>query len=171
VSALLHAVAVVKAGVFTVLKVSTSSFGPELISTLPAANWILWVAAATIVIASLVALTKDDLKARLAWSTVGQLAYITSAAMLPWASGLIAGGLHIGVPRGRQDHALHARRRDLCRRRAPAVYRRWADGRRHAGRVRALHDRGASVIGLPPMAGMWSKFLLVSAAFGSNADG
>ena len=97
VSAMLHAVAVVKAGVFTVLKVSAYIFGPELITALPAATWIFWIAAATIVIASLVALTKDDLKARLAWSTVGQLAYITSAAMLPLASGLVAGGLHMVV--------------------------------------------------------------------------
>ena len=95
VSALLHAVAVVKAGVFTVLKVSTYIFGPELISTLSAAQVILWVAAGGIVIASMVAMTKDDLKARLAWSTVGQLSYVTSAAMLPWANGLVAGGLHM----------------------------------------------------------------------------
>lgn len=168
VSALLHAVAVVKAGVFTVLKVSTYIVGPDLISTLPAANWILWVAAATIVIASLVALTKDDLKARLAWSTVGQLAYVTSAAMLPWASGLVAGGLHMLF------HAVAKITLFMC---AGAIY--VATGASRVSEMGGLGRRmpavfvcfliaSLSVIGLPPTAGMWSKFLLVTAAFGSK---
>lgn len=168
VSALLHAVAVVKAGVFTLLKVSTYIFGPELIATLPAAQWILWIAAATIVIASLVALTKDDLKARLAWSTVGQLAYITSAAMLPWAGGLVAGGLHMVF------HAVAKITLFMC---AGAIY--VATGASRVSEMGGLGRRmpvvfacfmiaAASVIGLPPMAGMWSKFLLVTASFGSG---
>lgn len=168
VSALLHAVAVVKAGVFTILKVSAYIFGPELITALPAATWILWIAAATIVIASLVALAKDDLKARLAWSTVGQLAYITSAAMLPFATGLVAGGLHMIV------HAVAKITLFMC---AGAIY--VATG---AAKVSEMGGAGrqmpivftfflvasVSVIGLPPMGGMWSKFLLVDASFGSG---
>ncbi len=168
VSALLHAVAVVKAGVFTVLKVSTYILGPELIATLPAANWILWVAGATIVIASLIAMTKDDLKARLAWSTVGQLAYITSAAMLPWASGLVAGGLHMVF------HAVAKITLFMC---AGAIF--VATGASRVSELGGLGRRmpivfvcfliaSISVMGLPPMAGMWPKFLLVTAAFGSN---
>lgn len=168
VSALLHAVAVVKAGVFTILKTSTYIFGPELMTALPAATWLLWLAAATIVIASLVALASDDLKARLAWSTVGQLAYITSAAMLPLAAGLVAGGLHMVM------HAVAKITLFMC---AGAIY--VATG---ATRVSELSGTGRrmpivftcflvaslSVIGLPPMGGMWSKFLLVDAAFGSG---
>ncbi len=168
VSAFLHAVAVVKSGVFVILKVATYILGPELMSTLPAANWILWVAAATIVIASLVALTKDDLKARLAWSTVSQLAYITSAAMLPWASGLVAGGLHMVF------HAVAKITLFMC---AGAIY--VATGASRVSQMGGLGRRmpivfacfmiaSVSVIGLPPMAGMWSKFLLVTAAFGSG---
>ena len=168
VSALLHAVAVVKAGVFTLLKISTYIFGPELISTLPAAQVILWVAAGSIVIASVMALMKDDLKARLAWSTVAQLSYITAAAMLPWASGLIAGGLHMLF------HAVAKITLFMC---AGAIY--VATG---AGKVSEMNGLGRrmpvvfacfmlaslSVIGLPPMAGMWSKLLLVTASFGSG---
>ena len=126
VSAMLHAVAVVKAGVFTILKVSAYIFGPELITALPAATWLLWIAAATIVIASLVALTKDDLKARLAWSTVGQLAYITSAAMLPMRCRACCGRAAHDRACGRQDHALHVRGRDLCRDGGQRRSRRWA---------------------------------------------
>lgn len=165
VSALLHAVAVVKAGVFVILKVSTYIFGPELISTLPAATWILWIAAATIVIASLMAMTRDDLKARLAWSTVGQLAYVTSAAMLPWAAGLVAGGLHMVF------HAVAKITLFMC---AGAVY--VATGATRASQVNGLGRRmpvvfvaflvaSFAIVGLPPMAGMWSKLLLVTAAF------
>jgi multicomponent Na+:H+ antiporter subunit D len=168
VSALLHAVAVVKAGVFTILKISAYIFGPELITALPAATWILWLAAATIVIASLVALTKDDLKARLAWSTVGQLAYITSAAMLPFASGLVAGGLHMVM------HAVAKITLFIC---AGAIYvatgaakvsEMGGAGRRMPILLTFFFIASLSVIGLPPMGGMWSKFLLVDASFGSG---
>lgn len=167
VSALLHAVAVVKAGVFVILKTSAYIFGPDLVSALPAAQWLLWIAAATIVIASIVAMTKDDLKARLAWSTVGQLAYVTSAAMLPAAAGLVAGGLHMLV------HAFAKITLFFC---AGAIY--VATGASKVSDMRALGRSmpivftcflvGAlCVIGLPPFAGMWSKFLLITAAFGT----
>lgn len=167
VSALLHAVAVVKAGVFVILKVSAYIFGPDLISRLPAAQWLLWLAAASMVIASLVALTKDDLKARLAWSTVSQLAYVTSAALLPASSGLAAGGLHMVA------HAFGKITLFMC---AGAIY--VAAGVDKVSQMHGLGRRmpvvftcflvGAlSVIGLPPFAGFWSKFLLISASFGS----
>ncbi len=168
VSALLHAVAVVKAGVFVVLKVSAYTFGADLITRLPASSWLLWVAAASIIIASLVAMTKDDLKARLAWSTVGQLSYVTSAALLPMGAGLVAGGLHMVF------HAVAKITLFMC---AGAIY--VATG---ASRVSEMHGLGrrmpvvfacfligaVSVVGLPPFAGMWSKFLLINAAFGTH---
>ncbi len=167
VSALLHAVAVVKAGVFVILKTSAYIFGPDLISILPAAGWLLWVAAATIVISSIVAMTKDDLKSRLAWSTVGQLAYVTSAALLPVGAGLVAGGLHMLV------HAFAKVTLFFC---AGAIY--VATGASKVSEMRALGRPmpivfscfliGAlCVVGLPPFAGMWSKFLLITAAFGT----
>src|SRR3546814_8398935 len=73
VSALLHAVAVVKAGVFTVLKVVVYIFGIDLLAETGASDWLMFVAAFTLLTASLVALTKDNLKSRLAYSTVSQL--------------------------------------------------------------------------------------------------
>ena len=66
VSALLHAVAVVKAGVFTVVKVSIYIFGLDFLQNSGASYWIMWLAAFTIIIASVIALTKDNLKSRLA---------------------------------------------------------------------------------------------------------
>lgn len=76
VSALLHAVAVVKAGAFCVLRVVCYVFGPEAAAWCGGAEILSWFAVATILLSSLVAMRQDNLKARLAFSTVGQLSYI-----------------------------------------------------------------------------------------------
>lgn len=76
VSALLHAVAVVKAGAFCVLRVVCYVFGPESASWCNGATALSWFALATIILSSLIAMRQDNLKARLAFSTVGQLSYI-----------------------------------------------------------------------------------------------
>jgi len=76
VSALLHAVAVVKAGVFAVVKIAAYTFGLKYLQTLPAAEIVLALAGVTILIASVVALRQDNLKLRLAYSTVSQLGYM-----------------------------------------------------------------------------------------------
>jgi multicomponent Na+:H+ antiporter subunit D len=82
VSALLHAVAVVKAGVFGVLRVTGFVFGPELMGELSLGTGLAWIAGATLVLASLLALAQDNLKRRLAYSTVGHLSYIVLGAAL-----------------------------------------------------------------------------------------
>jgi len=76
VSALLHAVAVVKAGAFCVLRVVCYVFGPESAQWCNGAEILSWFAVGTILVSSMVAMRKDNLKARLAFSTVGQLSYI-----------------------------------------------------------------------------------------------
>ena len=97
VSALLHAVAVVKAGVFTLLKVTLFIFGGDFILSSGATEWLIWFAATTILLASLIAMTKDNLKARLAYSTVSQLSYILLGAMLASQIGMLGGALHIAM--------------------------------------------------------------------------
>ena len=82
VSALLHAVAVVKAGVFTMLKVGIYIFGIDFLAETGASEWLMWLAAYTIIAASVIAMTKDNLKARLAYSTISQLS--TSLSAWPW---------------------------------------------------------------------------------------
>jgi multicomponent Na+:H+ antiporter subunit D len=82
VSALLHAVAVVKTGVFCVLRVIGFVFGPKLLSELGTVDVLAWAAAASILISSLIALRQDHLKRRLAFSTIGQLSYIVLGAAL-----------------------------------------------------------------------------------------
>jgi multicomponent Na+:H+ antiporter subunit D len=82
VSALLHAVAVVKAGVFGIVRLVNEVYGPELAQSLGVAQPLAIVAAVTILFGSLVALRQDDIKRRLAYSTVAQLSYITLGTAL-----------------------------------------------------------------------------------------
>ncbi len=83
VSALLHAVVVVKVGVFSVCRMMLSLFGTEQLAALDLGIATAWIAAFTILTASIIAMTKTDLKARLAYSTVSQLSYIVlGVAML-----------------------------------------------------------------------------------------
>jgi multicomponent Na+:H+ antiporter subunit D len=160
VSALLHAVAVVKAGVFTVLKVAVYIFGIDLLHDTGISVWLMYVAGATILIASLIALRKDNLKARLAYSTVSQLSYIVLGAALahPWS--VIGGGMHIVM------HAFGKITLFFC---AGAIYvaahKTEISDMRGIGRLMPV-TTGAfligalSVIGLPPMGGAWSKWFL-----------
>lgn len=76
VSALLHAVAVVKAGAFCALRMICYVFGPESAAWCGGTTILSWLAVATILLSSLIAMRQDNLKARLAFSTIGQLSYI-----------------------------------------------------------------------------------------------
>ena len=165
VSALLHAVAVVKAGVFTVMKVVVYIFGIDFLSTTGASQWLIWVAALTLLLASCVALTKDNLKARLAYSTVSQLSYVVLGAALATSMGVIGGSMQIVM------HAMGKITLFFC---AGAIYTAahkteisQLDG---LGRVMpftfgAFLVGALSIIGLPPLGGSWSKwYLLLGAA-------
>ena len=161
VSALLHAVAVVKAGVFTVLKVCIYIFGIDLLVELPSREWLMYLAGATILIGSLVAMRQDNLKARLAYSTVSQLSYIILGAMLATSAGMIGGSMHIAT------HAFGKITLFFC---AGAIM-----VAAHKTKVSELQGLGKampitmiafligslSIIGLPPMGGTWSKWYLV----------
>ena len=165
VSALLHAVAVVKVGVFSVLKVAVYVFGIDLIRDTGISDWLCYLAGASIIIASLVAMTKDNLKARLAYSTVSQLAYITLGAALATPNSVIGGGMHIVM------HAVGKITLFFC---AGAIYvgahKTDISDMRGLGRAMPLTFAAfliaaVSIIGLPPGGGSWSKwFLAVGAA-------
>lgn len=161
VSALLHAVAVVKAGVFAVLKIAIYIFGVDFLMTTSASRWLMWVAAFTVVSASIIALLKDNLKARLAYSTVGQLAYITLGAALATSMGVLGGALHIVT------HAIGKITLFMC---AGAIYT--AAHKTEVSQMRGLGRKmpltflafllsAVSIIGLPPSGGAWSKWYLM----------
>jgi len=95
VSALLHAVAVVKAGVFCCLRVIDFVFGPSLLLDLNLWLILCYFVSFTIIGASLLALAQDNLKKRLAFSTISQLSYIVLGAALITPSALLGSILHI----------------------------------------------------------------------------
>lgn len=95
VSALLHAVAVVKAGAFAVIRVSFFVFGPDTLKACGAARILSWFAVATILISSFIAMKQDNLKARLAFSTIGQLSYIILGVAMMYPFGAVGGLFHI----------------------------------------------------------------------------
>lgn len=97
VSALLHAVAVVKSGVFGVIRVVGFVFGPEVMAAYGLNVILAAFAGATIILASLIAFKQDNLKRRLAYSTVGHLSYIVLGAALLSPSGFIGGMMHIAT--------------------------------------------------------------------------
>ena len=164
VSALLHAVAVVKAGVFTVLKVSVYIFGVDLLTELGSSEWLQYVAAATILIASLVAMTRDNLKARLAYSTISQLSYIVLGAMLANAWGVVGGGMHIAM------HAFGKITLFFCAGAyVVAAHKTEVSQMRGIGHAMpvttfAFLIGSLSIIGLPPFGGLWSKWYLALGA-------
>ena len=95
VSALLHAVAVVKVGVFSIVRVIFDLFGPNIMQSLNLGIATAFVASFTILMASVIALSKDNLKARLAYSTISQLSYIILGASLMTPSSMIGGMMQI----------------------------------------------------------------------------
>jgi len=95
VSALLHAVAVVKSGVFAVLRVVGFVFGPVIMKQFGLNTILLIFAGFTIIVASLIALRQDNLKRRLAYSTVGHLSYIVLGAALITPAGFTGSMMHI----------------------------------------------------------------------------
>jgi len=160
VSALLHAVAVVKAGVFTILKVSVYLFGSELMITLVASQWLQYAAAATILLASLVALRQDNLKARLAYSTISQLGYVVLGALLASASGIIGSAMHIATHAFGKITLFFCAGTILVATHKTKISQMRGLGRRMPITMTAFLIASLSIIGLPPAGGTWSKWYL-----------
>jgi multicomponent Na+:H+ antiporter subunit D len=161
VSALLHAVAVVKVGVFSIIRVLTGIFGVELLSSLGLGGLVAFIASVTILTSSAIALSQDEFKRRLAYSTIGQLSYIVLGAALLSPKGMTGGILHITM------HAFGKITLFFC---AGAIY--VATGKKYLSQMVGIGYRmpvtmtafliGAmSIIGLPPTGGFISKWYLV----------
>lgn len=164
VSALLHAVAVVKAGVFCISRVMLSVFGVELLQNSHLGLYTAYFVSFTILAASVIALTKDDLKARLAYSTVSQLSYIVLGVALLDTSGITGGIIHIA------NHGFSKITLFFC---AGAIFvatskRKISDmagiGYAMPFTMGAFAVASLSMIGVPPVAGFVSKWYLLNGA-------
>jgi multicomponent Na+:H+ antiporter subunit D len=160
VSALLHAVAVVKAGVFSLIKISVYIFGMNTLFELPGREILLYVVALSILLASLTAMTKDNLKARLAYSTISQLGYVTLGAILATSAGIIGGSMHIVMHAFAKITLFFAAGAILVAAHKSEISQLDGLGRKMPFTFAAFTVGALSIIGLPPFGGMWSKWYL-----------
>ncbi|CAN5825702.1 cation:proton antiporter [soil metagenome] len=160
VSALLHAVAVVKAGVFGFVRVFGFVIGPETLADIGMAALVATLAAITIVVASVIALRQDNLKRRLAYSTIAHLSYIVLGVSLLAPDAWYGGLLHIA------NHALLKITLFFC---VGAIYvatgvDKVSDmngiGRRMPLTMAAWGIASLGLAGVPPVGGFVSKWFL-----------
>ena len=164
VSSFLHGVAVVKVGVFSILRVIFDILGPDLLRSLDLGIALTYFVSVTILAASLIALTQDNLKRRLAYSTIGQLSYMILGAGMLSAAGMTGGLLHIAM------HAFGKITLFFC---AGAIY--VASHKKYISEMDGLGRKmpityfafflgSLSIIGMPPLGGFLSKWQLVIGA-------
>ncbi|MCG3115494.1 MAG: monovalent cation/H+ antiporter subunit D family protein [Candidatus Manganitrophus sp. SA1] len=162
VSALLHAVAVVNAGAFCVLRIIFHVYGVELMKELNLGVMTGFLASFTIITASIWALTRDNLKARLAYSTISQLSYMVLGAALLTPSGMAGGIMHIA------NHAFAKITLFFC---AGSIYvashktnisEMAGIGRKMPWTMAAFALGTLSMIGVPPVAGFLTKWYLMT---------
>ena len=171
VSALLHAVAVVKVGVFSTVRVMLFVFGTETMERFNLGLPTAYFVSITILLASIIALSKDNLKARLAYSTVSQLSYVILGVALLTRPGIEGGLVHIA------NHAFSKITLFFC---AGAIYvathKKNISEMNGLGRVMpftfgAFALASLSMIGAPPVAGFVSKWYLLNGAFDAGSIG
>lgn len=168
VSALLHAVAVVKAGVFSVVKVVVYVFGLDTLTTAGATHWLVAVAGFTIIAASVVALSANNLKRRLAYSTISQLSYVTMAAALLAPLSLVGAVMHIAAHAVGKITLFFAAGAIYTAAHKTEVSQLDGIGRRMPWTMGAFAIAALSMIGLPPAAGFISKWYMLSGAMASQ---
>ncbi|WOH37035.1 monovalent cation/H+ antiporter subunit D family protein [Thalassotalea fonticola] len=163
VSALLHAVAVVKAGVFSIVKICVLIFGLDLLSVLSTTQFLLYLVAASVLLASLVAMKQDNLKARLAYSTVSQLGYVTIGALLATSSGIIGSSMHIAMHAFGKITLFFCAGAILVTLNKSKISEMRGIGRQMPLTMVAFFIASLSIIGVPPTGGTWSKWFLMMA--------
>ncbi|HPE79051.1 MAG: proton-conducting transporter membrane subunit [Sedimenticolaceae bacterium] len=169
VSALLHAVAVVKAGAFGIVRVVYDVYGVEFAASLGVLALLGAAAAVTIIYGSVKALSQDNLKKRLAYSTVSQVSYIALGTAILGPLATVGGMVHLvhqGVMKitlffaaGNYAEALGVHR----------VSEMDGVGRRMPGTTLAFTIGALGMIGIPPVAGFVSKWYLGLGAAESGA--
>ncbi len=168
VSALLHAVAVVKAGAFGIVRLVYDVFGIELVRDLGLGTVLAVVASTTIVYGSLVALGQRDLKKRLAWSTVSQVSYIALGAAIAGPLTTIGGLVHL-VHQGLMKITLffcagiYAERLGV-----KSIDQLDGLGAKLPWASLAFTIGALGMIGVPPMAGFVSKWYLGTGALAAG---
>jgi len=164
VSALLHAVAVVKAGVFTILKVVVMIFGIDALGAAGQSTWLTIVAGTTVIVASVVALRQDNLKKRLAYSTVSQLSYVVLGVAILAPISVVGAAMHIAAHAVSKITLFFAAGSIYTAAHLTEVSQLNGIGRRMPWTMAAFAVGALGMIGIPPTAGFLGKwFMLVGA--------
>ena len=165
VSALLHAVAVVKAGVFTVTKVIVYIFGVDYLFSVPSSGWLLYAAAFTVIAASLVALRQTNIKRLLAYSTIAQLSYVVMAAAILKPLAEIGAAVHMVAHAFGKITLFFAAGAIYVASKKTEVFQLHGIGRRMPWTMTAFTIGALSMIGVPPTGGFVSKWFILAGAF------
>ena len=161
VSALLHAVAVVNVGVFSILRVIFHVFGSDLMRDLHLGVATAFFVSITILLASIYALTQDNLKIRLAYSTISQLSYIILGAALLTPSSITGGVIHIANHAFSKITLFFCAGSILVASQKTRISELSGIGRRMPFTMAAFAIGTLSMIGVPPVAGFITKWHLV----------
>ena len=164
VSALLHAVAVVKAGVFSIVKIILYIFSPALLSDAIDFNILLYLAGITILIASIIALRSDNLKRRLAYSTISQLSYVILATALLVPISIMGAVLHILAHAFGKITLFFAAGSIYTATKKTEVSQLNGIGRMMPWTMLAFAIGSLSMIGVPPTVGFLSKWFILQGA-------
>ena len=165
VSALLHAVAVVKAGVFTITKVIVYVFGVDFLFATPSSGWLVYAAAFTIIAASLVALRQQNLKRLLAYSTVAQLSYVVMAAAVLKPLAEVGAAIHMVAHAFGKITLFFAAGAIYTAAKKTELHQLRGIGRRMPWTMAAFTVGALSMIGVPPTAGFVSKWYILAGSF------
>jgi multicomponent Na+:H+ antiporter subunit D len=159
VSALLHAVAVVKAGAYGIVRVVHDLYGLPLADDLGVLLPLTIAAAVTIVYGSMRALVQDDIKRRLAYSTVSQLSYIVLGISVVGITSTTGGLVHL-VHQGIMKVTLFYCAGNLGKRGVHRISELRGVGRRMPATMLAFTIAAVGMVGIPPTAGFVTKWYL-----------
>lgn len=168
VSALLHAVAVVKAGVFTITKIIVYIFGIDFLFDAPSSQWLLYAAAFTIITASLVALRQTNIKRLLAYSTIAQLSYVVMAAAILKPLAEVGAAIHMVAHAFGKITLFFAAGAIYVASKKTEIAQLRGIGRRMPWTMAAFTIGALSMIGVPPTGGFVSKWYILAGAFEAN---
>jgi multicomponent Na+:H+ antiporter subunit D len=164
VSSLLHAVAVVKSGIFSLIRLNFFLFGASAVTGMSAQNYVQPLIVITIIMGSFMAIHQDNLKKRLAYSTISQLGYILLGISLFNDMAIVGGFLHL------INHAVIKITLFFV---AGAIY--YQTGIKNVSELRGIGKKMpitmgcfsiavVSLIGIPPTNGFVSKWFLALGA-------
>ncbi|MBM7625061.1 proton-conducting transporter membrane subunit [Sporohalobacter salinus] len=169
ISALFHAVAVVNSGVFGIIRIVYFIFGAEIVISLWTGKLFLTLVLITIILASIIACFKDNLKRRLAYSTISQLGYISLGTFLLNLEGIRGGILHLF------NHALIKITLFFC---AGIIYivtckekisEMAGIGKKMPWTMGAFAIASLGMVGIPPSVGFNSKWYLLLGSFNKGS--